>query len=351
MALTILGKLPDGREIREALLVSKAGAKARVMELGATLRDLLVPHAGAAQRVVLGFDGLDVYAQGGAHHAGAMAGRFANRIAHGRFSLDGKAYELDRNEAGKHSLHGGKRGFGKRPWTIVDAGEAWVTLGLDSPDGDDGYPGSLRAWCRYELAEPATLILELSATTDAPTIVNLAHHSYFNLDGSADARDHQLMIAADFYTPTDAELIPTGEIARVVGTPYDFTLARAIRHVPTGATAPFGYDTNFVLRRSHEESVDGFSLAHAATLGSRANGLALDMWTSEPGLQLYDCHNMTFASPGHGGRAYVMGAGVALEAQHFPDGPNRAHFPSTVLRRGEVYRQRTEFRFGPASGR
>jgi len=351
MSLTTLGKLPDGREIREARLATRAGAEARIMELGATLRDLLVPVGGVRQRVVLGFDSLDVYAGGGAHHAGAVAGRFANRIAHGRFALGGRTFQLPLNEGGRHSLHGGGRGFGRLPWSIVELGAEAVTLALVSPAGDEGYPGTLRLRCRYDLLEPSTLALELEATTDETTVVNLAQHSYFNLDGSEDARDHELVIAADFYTPTDPELIPTGEIARVSGTPYDFTSARPVRHLPPGRSEPFGYDINFVLRRAEDAAAAGLRLVHAATLTSRRNGLSLEVWTSEPGLQLYDCHNMQFAPPGLGGRRYGVGAGLALEAQHFPDSPNHAHFPSTVLDPGETYRQRTEYRFAAARSR
>ena len=227
MSLLSLGKLPDGREIREALLFSEAGAQARIMEFGATLRDLLVPVAGGVERVVLGFDGLDVYAQGGAHHAGAIAGRYANRVAQGSFTLDGSSFQLERNEGGRNALHGGKSGFGKRPWTIVEHGTNAVTLALVSAAGEGGYPGTLRLWCRYELIEPSTLTLELEATCDAATIINLAQHSYFNLDGGEDVRDHELMIAADFYTPTDRALIPTGEIAPVGRHALRFSLAAA----------------------------------------------------------------------------------------------------------------------------
>ena len=345
MSHETLGKLPNGREIREAVLATSAGLEAHVMEFGATLRDLIIPVGGAKQHVVLGFDGLDAYAQGFAHHAGAIAGRYANRIAHGSFALEGKTYELERNEANRHALHGGSKGFGKRPWTLVDSSARAATFALVSADGDEGYPGTLRLWCRYEAIEPATLALELSATADAATVVNLANHSYFNLDGSDDVRDHEFTIAADFYTPTDRELIPTGEIAEVAGTPYDFTSPRPIRLVPPGASSPVGYDTNFVLRRSRIEMVAGLELAYAATLSSRKNGVRLELFTSEPGLQVFDCHGMEFKTPGHDGRHYGFGAGLALEAQHFPDGPNRAHFPSTLLRPGEIYRQRTEFRF------
>jgi aldose 1-epimerase len=346
MSLTTFGTLPDGRAIREALLVTASGCEARIMEFGATLRDLVVPlGGGASQHVVLGFDVLDIH-DGNSHHAGAIVGRCANRIAHGRFTLDGTSYQLPLNEAGRHSLHGGTRGFDRLPWSIVEHAADHVTLALSSPAGDQGYPGSLRVWCRYELEEPATLVLDLTATTDEATIVNLAQHPYFNLDGSDDVRDHEMTIAADFITPTDRELIPTGEITAVARTPYDFRTARPIRHVPKGEAAPFGYDVNFVLRRSQIENAGGLALAHAARVASRRNGLALEVWTTEPGLQVYDCHNMSFPAPGHGGRRYGAGAGLALEAQLFPDSPNHAHFPSAVLRPGEIYRQRTEYRFG-----
>ena len=345
MALTTFGTLPDGREIREARLVAASGFEARILELGATLRDLVMPdHDGPAQHVVLGFDTLETY-DGRSHHAGAIVGRCANRIAQGRFTLDGTSYQLALNEKGKHSLHSGPDGFGRRPWRIVEHAADQVTLALFSPVGDHGFPGSLMLWCRYQLREPATLILELTATTDAGTIVNLAHHPYFNLDGSEDARHHELMVAADFITSTDRELIPTGEITSVAGTPYDFRVMRPIRHVPLGAAKAFGYDVNFVLRRADVRGAGGEALAHAATLASPRNGLTLELWTSAPGLQVFDGHDMTFAAPGIGGRSYGEGAGIALEAQHFPDSANHAHFPSTVLRPGTVWRQRTEYRF------
>ena len=345
MAVTIFGKLPDGTEIREAHLATASGCRARILELGATLRDLVVPLPGdASQRVVLGFETLETY-DGRSHHAGAILGRYGNRVARGRFSLDGVSYQLALNEKGTHSLHSGPDGFDRRAWRIVAHAEDRVTLALFSPAGDQGFPGALNVWCRYQLRDPATLALELTATTDATTIVNLAHHPYFNLDGSEDARDHELMIPADFITPSDRELIPTGEIISVAGTPYDFRAMRRVRHVPAGATEAFGYDTNFVLRRSGLAGRYGEALAHAATLASSITGLALELWTSAPGLQLFDGHDMTFAALGLGGRRYGEGAGIALEAQHFPDSANHPHFPSTVLRPGEILRQCTEYRF------
>ena len=344
MSLSTL-PLPDGRAVREVELATEAGAKARIMELGAVLRDLTVKlRDGRDQRVVLGFPTPDTY-DGHSHHAGSIAGRYANRIAHGRFSLDGQPFQLPLNEGGRHSLHGGAMGFDRLIWSIVEQGSKAVTFALSSPSGDQGFPGNLRVWCRYQLSEPATLSLDIAATTDAPTIVNLAQHSYFNLDGSEDARNHELMVAADHYTPTDVELIPTGEIATVEGTPYDFRQMRPIRHVPQGATAQFGYDINFVLRRSQIERVGDLELAPAATLRSRRNGLSLALWTSEPGLQVYDSFSMRKTAPGLDGRPYGVGSGIALEAQLFPDSPNRPYFPSAVLRPGETYRQRTEYRF------
>ncbi|MBV9114658.1 MAG: galactose mutarotase [Hyphomicrobiales bacterium] len=348
MAVTVFGILPDGSEIREARLVGGSGCEASILELGATLRDLLVPLGGRKpQRVVLGFDALEPY-DGRAHHAGAIVGRCANRIAKGRFSLDGISYQLPLNEKGLHSLHSGPNGFDRRAWRIVEHAGDQVTLALLSPAGDQGYPGTLKVWCRYQLLEPATLKLELTATTDAATIVNLAQHPYFNLDGSEDARDHELMVAADFVTPVDGELIPTGEITAIAGTPYDFRSPRVIRQVRSQGSSPFGYDVNFVLRGANGQSSGPDVLAHAATLVGPRNGLALELWTSEPGLQVFDGHDLSFAAPGHGGRHYGEGAGIALEAQHFPDSPNHAHFPSVVLRPGEIYRRRTEYRFHQA---
>ncbi len=347
MAVMVLGTLPDGSEIREARLATASGCEARILELGATLRDLVVPlQGGGLQRVVLGFETLESY-DGRSHHAGAIVGRCANRIAHGRFRLDGASYQLPLNEKGRHCLHSGPNGFDRRPWRIIEHGSDHVTLALFSPAGDQGFPGALTLCCRYQLHDPAALGLELTATTDAATIVNLAHHPYFNLDGSEDARDHELAIAADFITPVDRELIPTGEIIAVSGTPYDFRELRPVRYPLSGAVKAIGYDVNFVLRGADGAGSTQASLAHAATLASPRNGLALELWTSAPGLQLFDGHGMLFAAAGLDGRRYGEGAGIALEAQHFPDSANHAHFPSTSLRAGEIWRQRTEYRFHP----
>jgi aldose 1-epimerase len=345
-APTIFGTLDDGRPIREVVLRSEAGAQMTVMEWGAVVRDLVVPCKSGMQRVVLGFADLDSYLKHSPHF-GAVAGRYANRIAGGKFTLDGQTYQLPLNENGRNSLHGGGGGFSKRPWTILHHDVSSVTLGLVSPDGDNGYPGALHLTCRYTLAEPATLRMELTATTDAPTIVNLCQHSYFNLDGSADILDHELELRANLITPVNADLIPDGSLAHVGGSPFDFRRSRPIRLMEADGTRRW-YDHNFMLRRDRTEpSVQaGIEIAHAATLRSRLSGISMEVWTSEPACQIYDGAKVSTPVPGHEGKPYGANAGICLEAQHVPDSPNLPHFPTTVLRPGAVCRQVTEYRFG-----
>ena len=331
--------------VEEVILAHPGGACARIITYGAVVRDLVVPKSGGGtQRVVLGLNTLDDYL---AHspHFGAIAGRYANRIAHGRFTLDGKTYQLPLNQAGKHSLHGGGDGFGKRPWTILHHDQTSVTLGLVSPDGDHGYPGTLTVTCRYVLGPTGTLRVELAAITDQATIINLCQHSYFNLDGSPDILDHELTVRANLTTPVDADLIPDGSLAPVSGTPFDFRKPRSIRiKGPDGAR--FWYDHNFVLRRERC-SIDssGLEIAHAATLSSNKSGISMEVWTSEPCVQVYDGAKMNVPVTGHEGAHYGPSAGLCLEPQHTPDSPNLPHFPSTMLRPGAVYRQVTEYRF------
>lgn len=338
--------LQDGTPIHEIVLRSPGGAEARVMDWGATLRDLRVPLAsGQPQRVVLGLADPADYPQH-ASHMGAIAGRFANRIGGGRFTLDGKTYHLPLNENGRHSLHGGGQGFGKRPWTILHHDAASVTLALVSPDGDAGYPGALTLWCRYSLVGAATLRIELTATTDAPTIVNLAHHSYFKLDDGPDILDHELEVRANLMTPVDADLIPDGSLVPVAGTPFDFRKPRVVRFANPDGTR-FWFDHDYVLLRDQCEpsALAGLTLAHAATLRSLRSGLAMQLWTTEPALQVYDGAKLNTSVAGLDGQPYGPNAGIALEPQHVPDSPNLPHFPTTVLRPGEVYRQVSEYRF------
>ena len=312
---------------------------------GAVLRDLVVPKPGGGeQRVVLGLETLEDY-RAHSPHFGAIAGRFANRIRDGRFALDGERYQLPLNQDGRHSLHGGGNGFGKRPWALLAHDAASVTLGLVSPDGDHGYPGALSVTCRYTLTSDNAFRVELAAFSDRATILNLCHHSYFNLDGSPDILDHDLTVRANVMTPVDSDLIPDGSLAPVSGTPFDFRTPRPIRFAnPDGSR--HWYDHNFVLRRERREGdSSGLELAHAATLASRRSGLTMEVWTSEPCLQVYDGFKVNLAVPGLDGARYGASAGICLEPQHAPDSPNLPHLPSTVLRPGELYRQVTEYRF------
>jgi aldose 1-epimerase len=328
----------DGAEVLQATLRTSAGAEARIITYGAILRDLVVPGPKAPQRVVLGFDTLEHYV---AHspNFGAIVGRYGNRIGNARFGLDGKTHELVANE-GVNQLHGGPRGFAKRPWTLVGAEPASATLALVSEDGDMGYPGRLVARCTYELLEPATLRIVLEATCDAPTPVNLTTHTYYNLDGGPTILDHSLLVDADFFTPTRPDLILTGEIRAVAGTPYDFRQARRI-----GAPEENGgiqYDINLVLRHTPGE------LGRAAVLASHRSGVAMEVWTTEPGVQFYNGHLLPPPVPGLGGVAYQRFGGLCLEPQRFPDGPNEPHFPACILRPGGVSRQVSEMRFRPS---
>jgi aldose 1-epimerase len=344
MTLARIGSI-GGREIEEVTLRSAAGAEAKVITFGAIVRDLKVPTPRGLQRVVLGLDDIAGYA-GAARHMGAIVGRYGNRIGRGRFSLDGETFGLDLNEnrldpagPGRQHLHGGAKGFSQRVWTLVDLTPASATLALVSADGDMGYPGRLVATCAYTLAEPATLRLVLEATADRATPVNLTTHLYYNLDGSPDILDHALEIAAGHVTLTDEELIPTGEVRSVAGTPYNFRVPRPIREGM--GEAAVDYDINYVL------SGPRGALNRAATLVSGKSGVAMELWTTEPGLQFYGGHKLAVPAGALGGGAYGRHGGLCLEPQRFPDGPNHPHFPPSILRPGEVSRQTSELRFLP----
>ena len=328
----------DGVTVFEVILRSAGGAEAKVISWGGVLHDLVVPCTQGPQRVVLGLNTMDDYLKH-SPHMGATAGRFANRIARGRFAIDGHAYETPCNEGGKNALHGGGKGlgFGSRPWKLGLHDASSVTMSLHSPDGEAGYPGNLNVNCTYRLLESATLEVEMRAWTDAPTLVNLAHHSYFNLDGSADARDHELLLHADFYTPVDEDNIPTGEILKVADSAFDFCAARPIRNAQDQR-----YDHNFVIAPMPDRAT---GLALAAILRSPRNGLSMEVRTTEPGLQFYDGAKLSCPVPGLGGATYGAHAGLCFEAQTYPDAPNHRHFPSAVVRPGAAYRQVTQYKF------
>jgi aldose 1-epimerase len=334
MVAYAFGTTPDGEEIRE-VVIAAGDLSVRVITLGAVIRDVRL--AGVDHPLVLGFDRLEDYLEHSPHF-GAVVGRCANRIGHGRFSIDGHAYQLSLNENGRTHLHGGLRGFGARAWRLVDHDAASVTLAIDSPDGEEGYPGAVAVTLRYIVEAPATLRMEIEATTDAPTLVNLAQHSYFNLDGSPTILDHRVRIFANAYTPTDADDIPTGEIVAVAGSVYDFRSARPIRQMRGDERVIF--DKNFVVDRAKAAT----PRPHAR-LQSPESGIALDIASTEPGVQFYDGYMMAVPVPGLDGRPYPVNGGCCFEPQVFPDAPNHPGFPSAVLRPGEIYRQSTLYTF------
>jgi aldose 1-epimerase len=337
--------LLDGRVVEEIQLDNGRGLRGSFLTWGAVLRRLnwRLPD-GRDQALVLGLDTFEDYRLHSPHF-GAIAGRFANRIRDGRFTLDGVEHQLTRNQDGKHSLHGGGNGFGKQLWELLAADGRSITLAIHSPDGEAGYPGGMTTTCRYELTAGDALRVELCAFADKPTIVNLCHHSYFRLDDAPDILDHQLMVRANIMTPVDAERIPDGSLAPVSGTPFDFRTPRPIRMLDGGGSHHV-YDNNFVLRRDQRErDYSGIEMAHAATLSSRKSGVSMQVWTSEPCLQVYDGYKISLPVSGLDGERYQPHAGICLEPQHAPDSPNLPHLPSTVLRPGELYRQVTEYRF------
>lgn len=337
MTMIEFGKI-NGKPVFEVTIRNNSGVEAKILSWGAVLRDFRVPWKGREQRVVLGLNRLEDYI---AHspHLGAIAGRFANRIRDGRFSIDGVQHQVEQNFLGKHSLHGGASGFGQRLWNLADFNENSATLVLFSKDGDGGFPGNLTVTCRYSLTEPGTIRTELMATTDAPTIINLALHSYFNLDGSSDILGHQLMLPADFISCLDHELIPTGEIKQVSETVYDFRSLRPIM-MPRANGRHFAYDQNFFLRAADQ------GLRHAATVFSPKNQLSMEVFTTEPCIQFYDAVNLDIPVLGISDQPLKPHSGLCLEPQNAPNSPNIAHFPSPILRPEQIYRQITEYRFG-----
>ncbi len=338
------GKTADGKDVDLYVLTNAKGMKAKVITYGAILTELDVPDRdGRLGDVVLGFDDLKGYL--GAHpFFGATVGRVANRVAKGRFTLDGKEYKLATNN-GPNALHGGLKGFDKKLWQAeqvpADNGVA-VKFTYHSPDGEEGYPGDLAATVTYTLTNNNELRLDYTATTDKATPVNLTNHSYFNLagQGSGDILGHELTLEAEKYTPVDDTLIPTGKIESVKGTPLDFTTPHKIgERIKEMRGNPGGYDHNFVLNGG------GKSLALGARVVEPKSGRVLEMYTTEPGVQFYTGNFLDGSNKGKGGAVYNKHAGFCLEAQHFPDSVNHPNFPSMILRPGQTYKQTTVYKF------
>jgi aldose 1-epimerase len=339
-----------GQPVQRYTLIS-GQARVRILTYGGIVQTIEIPDREASiANVALGFAGLDQYVRGKMFF-GAIVGRFANRIARGRFSLDGVMYELPIND-GPNSLHGGAIGFDQQVWQAraeQDAESVALRLTHTSLHGDQGYPGALNVEVTYTLGVANDLRLDYRATTDRPTVVNFTNHSYFNLagEGTGDVGDHLLTLHADRYTPIDSTLIPTGAVEPVAGTPLDFTtpspIGERIRDGFEQLVVASGYDHNFVVNRPGPEPNRGLILAAVAE--HPASGRVLEVFTTEPGVQFYSGNFLTGSQVGTSGRVYRQGDGFTLETQHYPDSPNQPNFPSTILRPGEVFTSTTVFRF------
>lgn len=335
MAPTRFGSMPDGDEILETV-ISAGDLIVTIISYGAVIRDVRL--AGIDRPLILGFERLEDYLHYSPHF-GAVAGRCANRIAGGRFTLDGRTVQLSLNEDGRNHLHGGFKGFGHRAWRLADHDRQNATLAITSDDDEEGYPGNVEVRCHYSAEPPATLKVDFEATTDAPTLVNLAQHTYFNLSGDADVFSHRVLIHADAYTPVDEDRIPTGAIVPVADTAYDFRKIRPIRRKNGGE--PVDYDINYAVSAERVAAP-----RPVARLESPAGDVAVDIASTEPGLQFYDgCMMKPIPVPGLDGRHYGVHGGCCFEPQCYPDSPNQPGFPSAVLRPGAIYRQATRYAF------
>jgi aldose 1-epimerase len=352
------GTGPDGLAVPLWTLENGSGMRVTSMRYGAALVSIDVPdRAGRVADVALGFDTLDAYRT---HRGclGAVVGRFANRIAHGRFTLDGRTYQLATKPNGHH-IHGGTKGFDKVFWTgEATANGRSVTFSYVSPDGEESYPGTCRVSVTYTLTDQNALVVDYQAVTDAPTPINLSQHAYFNLAGhdAGDVGGHRVTLNAEAFTAVDADSIPTGEIRAVVGTPLDFRSARAIGDRIDDPYEQLqiarGYDHNFVLDRSVRsvgaDAGTSLDLVLAARVHEPVSGRTLEVQTTEPGVQFYTGNSLDGSQIGKGGHAYGRRSGFCLETQHFPNSPNIPSFPSTILRPGERFRSCTVLAFGVA---
>jgi aldose 1-epimerase len=349
---SVFGKTKDGKEVKEYHLVGAGGMMMDAITYGARARRIYIPdRKGQLTDITLGFNDVAGYETYDAYF-GATIGRYGNRIANGKFTLDGKTYTLPCNNTPGNipcSLHGGTEGFAMKVWDaepIQDGDTVGVKFSTVSPDGDQGYPGAVTVSVRYLLTPANVWRIEYEATTDKDTPVNLTNHVYFNLRGEASGTilDHELTIFADYMTPVTAGLIPTGRLDPVKGTPFDFTTPWKIgaRVEAKNQQIEFGggYDHNWVLRNQSG------AMAPAAALYEATTGRYVEVWTDQPGLQFYCGNFLTDKVPGKRGKNLCFRGGLALETQHYPDSPNQPTFPSTILKPGQTYKTATEYRFG-----
>ncbi len=339
------GKTRDGAAVSLYTLTNKNGLEARIITYGGIVVSLKTPdRSGAMADIALGFDSLDGYLANPSPFFGALIGRYANRIGHARFSLNGVEYKLDQND-GQNTLHGGSRGFDKRVWSARELTDGGLELTYRSKDGEEGFPGNLQATAVYHLTDTNELRIDYAATTDKLTVVNLTNHTYWNLKGagSGDILSHRLTLNADRFTPVDAGLIPTGELRPVAGTPFDFrkpaAIGSRIEQNDEQLQRGHGYDHNWVLNRT------GGGLTLAARVEEPASGRILEVLTTQPGVQFYTANFLDGTIHGKGGAAYGRRSAFCLETQHFPDSPNHPDFPSTELKPGQTFQSSTLFRF------
>jgi aldose 1-epimerase len=341
------GKTREGTPVRIFTLTNAGGVEAAITNYGGRIVSLKVPdRKGAMGDVVAGFNTLDGYLATNPYF-GAIVGRYANRIGHGQFKLNGADYKLAKNN-GDNALHGGLRGFDKVVWTAQEMADGGLELTYLSKDGEEGYPGNCKVTVLYHLNDANELRIEYSATTDKDTVVNLSNHAYFNLKGSGDILGHVLSLNADRFTPVDAGLIPTGELRPVADTPVDFRTPTAIgkRIGQDDPQLKFGkgYDMNYVLRKK------GVELSQAARVEEPTSGRVMEVWTTQPGIQFYTGNNLDGTLKGKGGQVYTARSALCLETQHFPDSPNKMRFPSTVLKAGAEFKSTTVYRFRTVGG-
>lgn len=331
----VFGTLPDGEEVKR-VSISGGGLTASILTYGAVLQDLRL--AGNAPALVLGFEDFVSYLSHSPYF-GATAGRCANRIRGGTFELDGRTFHTDRNAQGGHTLHGGSQGIGKRVWTLGEITDHSVELSIEEPDGHMGFPGTLSIRAVFSLLPAGVLDIRYTATTDAPTLCNLAHHSYFALDDTGHVQDHRMGIEAETYLPTDTDFLPSGAVREVAGTPYDFRQGRTIREANAGGPI----DCNFCVSQERRP------IRPVGWVSSAASGIEMVIRTTEPGLQVYDAARLDVPVPGLDGRRMGPFCGLALEPQVWPDAINHPDWPSPVLRPGEIYDQHTQFVFRAVS--
>jgi aldose 1-epimerase len=336
----------DGKKTNLYVLKNKNGMQAAFTNYGGRLVSLLVPDStGKPVDVVVGFDSVDGFVNSTEPYFGATIGRYGNRIAKGKFSLDGKQYTLFTNN-GQNTLHGGKKGFQYVVWDAAQPDAQTLVLTYLSKDGEEGYPGNLNVKVTYSLTDDNELKMDYEATTDKKTLCNLTNHAFFNLngEGSGTILNHSLQIFADQYTPVDTTLIPLGKHADVKGTPFDFTtpetIGKRIEEPNDQLKAGKGYDHNFVLN-----GTEGLGMTHAATVKGDKSGIVMDIYTQEPGLQFYSGNFMQSKNVFKGGAKDDFRTALALETQHFPDSPNQPGFPSTVLEPGKTYKTSSVYKF------